>query len=132
VDGKTLRRLAMKIAGGLPAADHEWPFGPETDVFKVVGKVFLLAGELAGEPLVTMKCEPEHSLALQQEFGSISPGYHMNKKHWISLSAGPDLTGELIDELVRTSYTLVVDTLPRARRPRLSAQALRGIESSAN
>jgi predicted DNA-binding protein (MmcQ/YjbR family) len=129
VDGLALRTLALRIATGLPAAEHCYPFGPETEVCKVVGKMFLLAGELRGEPLVTLKCEPEYSLALQEEFPTISPGYHTNKKHWISVRGGQEITEELVDELVRTSYTLVVDTLPRAQRPGLSAQAMRGISS---
>ncbi|GLY29412.1 MmcQ/YjbR family DNA-binding protein [Kineosporia sp. NBRC 101731] len=127
MDGTTLRATALRIATGLPAAEHCFPFGPEHEVCKVVGKVYFLAGELRAQPLVTLKCEPEYSLALQEEFPSISPGYHMNKKHWISISAGDDITDELLDELVRSSYMLVVSTLPRAKRPGLSAQAMKGI-----
>ena len=127
MDGEALRTLALRIATSLPSAEHCFPFGPETEVCKVAGKVFFLVGELGGEPLVTLKCEPEYSLALQEEFSAVSGGYHMNKKHWISLRAGDEVTEELVDELVRTSYTLVVDTLPRARRPGLSAQAMKGL-----
>jgi predicted DNA-binding protein (MmcQ/YjbR family) len=128
MDGITLRTLALQIGAGLPSAEPCFPFGPQTEVCKVVGKVFLLGGELRGEPLVTVKCEPESGLALREEFPTIVPGYHVNKKHWISISAGDDITEDLVDELVRTSYTLVVETLPRAKRPGLSAQAVRGIE----
>ncbi|GAA3599228.1 MmcQ/YjbR family DNA-binding protein [Kineosporia mesophila] len=127
MDGTTLRATALRIATGLPAAEHCFPFGPETEVCKVVGKVYFLAGELHGEPLVTLKCDPEHSLSLQEQFPDVFPGYHMNKKHWISIGGGDDITEDLIDELVRSSYTLVVSTLPRAKRPGLSAQAMKGI-----
>jgi predicted DNA-binding protein (MmcQ/YjbR family) len=128
MDAIALRKLALRIGTSLPAAEHCFPFGPETEVCKVVGKVFLLGGELRGKPLVTLKCEPESGLALQEEFPDITPGYHMNKKHWISIGGGDAITEELVDELVRTSYTLVVDSLPRAERPGLSAQAVKGIE----
>ncbi|GLY19005.1 hypothetical protein Kisp01_60190 [Kineosporia sp. NBRC 101677] len=129
MDGKTLRTLAVRIATALPEAEFGFPFGPEHEVAKVVGKVFFLATELRGEHLVTLKCEPEHSLALQEEFaGAVFPGYHMNKKHWISLRGTDQVDEDLVDELVRTSYTLVVDTLPRAARPGLSAQALKGLQ----
>ncbi|GAB6897182.1 MmcQ/YjbR family DNA-binding protein [Kineosporia succinea] len=128
MDGMSLRELALRVATGLPAAEHCFPFGPEHEVCKVVGKVFFLTGELRGEPLVTLKCEPESSLALQEEFPEITPGYHMNKKHWISMRGGDGLDEGLVDELVRTSYTLVVDTLPRSKRPGLSARALKGVE----
>lgn len=123
-----LRAHALRIATGLPSAEHCFPFGPETEVCKVVGKVFFLAGELQGEPLVTLKCDPEESIALQEEFAGISSGYHMNKKHWISVRAGDEITEELVDELVRASYTLVVETLPRAKRPALSARAFKGLD----
>jgi predicted DNA-binding protein (MmcQ/YjbR family) len=128
MDGPALRALALRIATGLPSAEHCFPFGPETEVCKVAGKVFFLAGELGGEPLVTLKCEPEYSRALQEEFPAVSPGYHMNKKHWISVRAGDEVTEELVDELVRTSFMLVVETLPRAKRPGLSARAMKGID----
>lgn len=107
----------MKIAAGLPAVTYSFPFGPEHDVFKVVGKVFLMATEMPGEPIVTMKCEPPHAVALRQEFETITPGYHMNKKHWISIAAGRGITRPLIEELVMNAYELVADGLPKHTRP---------------
>ncbi|GAB3276081.1 MmcQ/YjbR family DNA-binding protein [Kineosporia babensis] len=128
MDGTALRALAVKIAGSLPSAELCFPFGPETEVAKVAGKVFFLTAELRGEQLVTVKCEPEDGLALQEQFrDTVIPGYHMNKKHWISVRGGDEVDRALVDELVRTSYTLVVDTLPRAKRPGLSATAMKGI-----
>ena len=117
MDGVRLLELAMEIAAELPAATHEHPFGPEWEVFKVVGKVFLLATEMPGEPVVTVKCEPEHSQMLQQRYEEVVPGYHMNKRHWLTIRAGAGVTPELVDELVRNSYELVVDGLPKTKRP---------------
>jgi predicted DNA-binding protein (MmcQ/YjbR family) len=117
MDGVKLLELAMEIAAELPAATHEHPFGPEWEVFKVVGKVFLLATEMPGEPVVTLKCEPEHSQTLQQRYEEVVPGYHMNKRHWLTIRAGATVTRELVDELVRNSYELVVDGLPKTKRP---------------
>lgn len=117
MDGVKLLEIAMGIAAELPAVTHEHPFGPEWEVFKVVGKVFLLATEMPGEPVVTVKCEPEHSLALQQRYEQVVPGYHMNKRHWLTIRAGGAVTRELVDELVRNSYELVVDGLPKTKRP---------------
>ena len=117
MDGVTLIEFAMDTAAQLPAVTQENPFGPEWEVFKVVGKVFLLATEAPGEPVVTLKCEPEHSRALQQRYEELAPGYHMNKRHWLTIRAGGAVTRELVDELVRNSYELVVDGLPRSRRP---------------
>jgi predicted DNA-binding protein (MmcQ/YjbR family) len=107
----------MAGAAGLPGVTHEHPFGPEWDVFKVAGKVFLLATEVPGEPLVTIKCEPEHSRALQQQYEAITPGYHMNKRHWITIRGRNGVTRGLVEKLVRNSYELVVQGLPKSRRP---------------
>jgi predicted DNA-binding protein (MmcQ/YjbR family) len=117
MDGVRLLETAMETAAQLPAVTYEHPFGPEWEVFKVGGKVFLLATEMPGEPVVTMKCEPEHSTALQQRYAEIVPGYHMNKRHWLTVRAGNAVTPALVDDLVRNSYELVIDGLPRAKRP---------------
>ncbi|MGQ1840096.1 MmcQ/YjbR family DNA-binding protein [Kocuria turfanensis] len=117
MDGTQLQQVAMQVAAGLPAVSRTYPFGPEHDVFKVAGKVFLMTTEAPGEPIVTLKCEPPHAAALRQEFPTITPGYHMNKQHWISLAAGPGISRDLVAELVRNAYELVVDGLPRAERP---------------
>ncbi|MGY1786371.1 MmcQ/YjbR family DNA-binding protein [Geodermatophilus sp. SYSU D00698] len=117
MDGVRLLEIAMESAARLPAVTHEHPFGPGWEVFKVVGKVFLLATEVPGEPVVTLKCEPEHSRALQQRYEELVPGYHMDKRHWLTIRAGDAVTRDLVDELVRNSYELVVEGLPRARRP---------------
>ena len=66
--------------------------------------------------MVTFKCEPEHAVALREEFPTITAGYHMNKRHWTSISAGPGVTQALIEELVDNAYLLVLDGLPRERR----------------
>ena len=117
MDGTSLHETAMRVAGELPAVTHTFPFGPEHDVFKVVGKIFLLASHLSGKPIVTLKCEPAYSQALRQEFETIVPGYHLNKKHWITITTGPGVTADLVEELVLNAYLLVAENLPRARRP---------------
>src|SRR4051812_37427539 len=100
-----------------PGGDARAPVRALCEVFKVVGKVFLLATEMPGEPVVTLKCEPEHSKALQQQYEELVPGYHMNKRHWLTIRVGDAVTRELVDGLVRNSYELVVEGLPRTKRP---------------
>lgn len=126
MDGTALQHVAMETASGLRAVTRTYPFGPEHDVFKVAGKIFLLVTELRGTPIVTLKCEPPEAQALRQGFESITPGYHMNKQHWISVAAGPGITAELIDELVRNAYELVVEAMPESRRPVLRSRRPRG------
>jgi len=111
------REEVLEVCAGLPATTDERPFGPETSVFKVVGKVFALTN-LDEEPCtVTLKAAPPHAEALVREHDWIIPGYHMNKKHWITVTLGPSTDGRLVEDLVVNSYDLVVAGLPRAKRP---------------
>ena len=115
--GAMLQRRAADRAEGLPSAELTHPFGPNWDVYKVRGKVFLLLPLVHGEPIAIVKTAPADGDALRQEFSGITPGYHMNKKHWISLHPDGSLPDDLVEELVTESYRLVVDTLPRRIRP---------------
>jgi predicted DNA-binding protein (MmcQ/YjbR family) len=102
------------------AAVEDFPFGPETSVFKVRGKMFALS-RLDARPLtVNLKCDPEDAIRLRGEHpGLINPGYHMNKRHWNTVTADGELPDGLLRELVEDSYDLVVAGLPRAERLRL-------------
>lgn len=105
----------MDACAAFPAAELSYPFGEETAVFKVVGKIFALFWE--GErPRLNLKSDPEDARALVATFPQITPGYHMNKKHWISVyfPAGD----APVDELIQDSYDLVVAGLPKAKRPK--------------
>ncbi|MFF9483698.1 MmcQ/YjbR family DNA-binding protein [Streptomyces sp. NPDC014676] len=102
------------------AAVEEFPFNPETSVFKVGGKLFALTA-LDAEPLtVNLKCDPDDAIRLRTEHPDlIVPGYHMNKRHWNTVTADGTLPDRLVRELVEDSYDLVVAGLPRADRLRL-------------
>ncbi|MGW7569437.1 MmcQ/YjbR family DNA-binding protein [Streptomyces tendae] len=107
------------------AAVEDFPFNPETSVFKVLGKMFALTS-LDGRPLtVNLKCDPDDAIRLRDDHpGLIVPGWHMNKRHWntVAVGAGPDggrLPDRVVRELVEDSYDLVVAGLPRAERLRL-------------
>lgn len=117
MDGDALQEIARQRAEELPAAEATRPFGPEYDVFKVIGKMFLLFTEVRGEQIVVLKADPRDSESLRQAHRDITPGYHMNKRHWITLEPGGALDADLIRELVTESYLLVVEGLPRAKRP---------------
>ncbi|MFJ6069313.1 MmcQ/YjbR family DNA-binding protein [Streptomyces sp. NPDC093065] len=106
------------------AVVEDFPFNPETSVFKVLGKMFALTS-LDGRPLtVNLKCDPDDAIRLRGEHpGLIVPGWHMNKRHWntVTVAGGPDgrLPDRVVRELVEDSYDLVVAGLPRADRLRL-------------
>nr|WP_201471424.1 MmcQ/YjbR family DNA-binding protein [Microbacterium hydrocarbonoxydans] len=116
MDSTQLIATATERAEELPGAERENPFGPEWDVYKVRGRVFLLV-PLDDTGRVTLKSHPDDAIALREAFSDIVPGYHMNKKHWITLRPGASLEHELVSELVTESYRLVVEKLPRAQRP---------------
>lgn len=117
MDAEALHERARARADELPGAGLEHPFGPEWDVYKVRGRVFLLLTALGEDPIVTLKADPEDSKALREAFPDITPGYHMNKRHWITVRPGGPTDEALIEDLVTDSYLLVVEKLPRAIRP---------------
>lgn len=117
MNGEELQERARARVDELPGAVLELPFGPDWEVFKVRDKVFMLMTDVTGEPIVILKTDPEDSKALQEQHDDITPGYHMNKKHWITLHPSGDLQTQLIDDLVTDSYLLVVENLPHAKRP---------------
>ena len=123
MDGKALQdgHALQEIAGGrareLPASGMEMPFGPGAEVAKVLGRMFLLLTEVNDVPVVVLKAEPRDAEALRSAHPEITPGYHMNKRHWITLNPGGGLEEEFVRELVTDSYLLVVETLPRSQRP---------------
>jgi predicted DNA-binding protein (MmcQ/YjbR family) len=103
VTAAQLRRLCL----AQPEAEETFPFGTETSVFKVGGKMFALA-QLKREPLkVSVKCEPELGEQLRGTYDEIEPGYHLNKRHWLTVTCDGAAGDELVRELVAGSYDLV-------------------------
>jgi predicted DNA-binding protein (MmcQ/YjbR family) len=112
MDRKALRRLCLSFAG----SEETFPFGPETSVFKVAGKMFALS-RLGGRPLsVSLKCEPALAEELRAAHPAIGPGYHLNKRHWNTVVIDGSLPEQMIADMIEDSYDLVVSRLPRARR----------------
>ena len=102
-----------------PGAIEEFPFGPEHSVFKVAGKMFALSA-LERTPLeVSVKCEPELAEALRRSYRAIRPGYHLNKRHWNTITLDGSLSDQLVCDLVEDSYDLVVSGLPARVREQL-------------
>lgn len=102
----------------LPQAIETFPFDEQTSVFKTSGngKIFALADLAADALTVSLKCDPEDSLALRDQFSDITPGYHLNKRHWITVAVGGSVADDLVDQLVRDSHALVRPKLPRGRQ----------------
>lgn len=104
----------------LKGVEETLPFGPDTLVYKVMGKAFALTGLDAEEFQVNLKCDPERAIELREEYpGLIIPGWHMNKKHWNTVFFEQGLGKELLISLIDHSYQLVVEGLPRKTREEL-------------
>jgi len=90
-----------------PEAEECLPFGPQTLVFKVNGKIFFLAS-LEKQPLqFNVKCDPEKAIELREKFASVLPGYHMNKKLWNTVIIDGSIPNHLLQEFIDDSYILV-------------------------
>ncbi|WP_411548942.1 MmcQ/YjbR family DNA-binding protein [Klebsiella pneumoniae] len=114
-----LHPCAHRIALTYPFTEHCWPFGPEYDVFKVDGRIFMITMTIRGRALVNLKAEPQKSLLNQQIYRSIEPGYHMNKKHWITVVPREDISEDLLAELIDDSWHQVVNKLSKKAQQRL-------------
>jgi predicted DNA-binding protein (MmcQ/YjbR family) len=109
---RELRDHCLAFAG----AEETFPFGPQTSVFKVAGKVFALSA-LDHSPLrVSLKCEPGLAEQLREAHPAVSPGYHLNKRHWNTVIVDGSLPDAMIADMVEDSYDLIVSRLSRARR----------------
>jgi predicted DNA-binding protein (MmcQ/YjbR family) len=99
-----------------PGSEETFPFGSETSVFKVGGKMFALS-RLARRPLaVSLKCEPLLAEHLREAHTAVLPGYHLNKRHWNTVMIDGSLPEQMIKDMIEDSYDLVVSRLPVSRR----------------
>ena len=117
--GDAIQKLALKIALSLPETTLSQPFGVGCDVVKVVDKVFLLSTQYQQHALINLKCNPIYADELKALYPSIRAGYHMNKKHWISVYEGENIDALLIEDLVKASYALVVKKLGKVEHIRI-------------
>lgn len=86
-------------------------------MFKVGGKMFAVS-HLDAEPLqISLKCDPEIALQLRTSYPAIAPGYHLNKRHWNTVTIDGSLPDQMLSELLTDSYDLVVASLPKTRGP---------------
>lgn len=91
----------------LNAAEESMPFGDNTLVFKIKGRIFLFLSLVQNPPRIHVKCDPEEALSLRERYSSVIPGYHMNKKHWNTVICDQSIPEKLILEWISTSYKLV-------------------------
>jgi len=98
-----------------PDATEGTPFGEDTLVFKVGGKMFALASLADVPPRVNLKCDPDLALELRDRYEEVTPGYHMNKKHWNTVELSDGIPEAELRRMIDHSYDLIVARLPKRR-----------------
>ena len=119
MDATELRVCCLSFRG----SEETFPFGSETSVFKVAGKIFAIA-PLGRHPLhVSLKCEPLLAVQLREAHPAVRPGYHLNKRHWNTVTVDGSISEQMLRDMIEDSYDLVVSRLPRSRRRALAWRA---------
>ena len=101
-----------------PEATEGTPFGPDVLVFKVSGKIFALASLDDVPARANLKCDPDLALELRDRYEQVTPGYHMNKKHWNTVEIESGIPDIELRKMIDHSYELVVNSLPKSKRVR--------------
>jgi predicted DNA-binding protein (MmcQ/YjbR family) len=115
MDPIALRAWCLRQTGAI----EDFPFGPEHSVFKVAGKMFALSA-LDRTPLqVSVKCEPGLAEMLRDSYPAIRPGYHLNKRHWNTITLDGGVPEQLVRDMIEDSYDLIVSALPKRVREQL-------------
>lgn len=112
---ESLRNYCLSKKG----ASEELPFDEHTLVFKVMGKLFALTNIERLPASVNLKCDPERAIELREVYEAVQPGYHMNKKHWNTITFDGTIPDNEIRTLIDHSYELVVMGLKKADREAL-------------
>lgn len=112
MDFSLVRQYCLDLLG----TEEDFPFGPTIYVYKVKGKIFAILGTDQGEGRLNLKCDPDEALALRDIFPAIRPGYHMNKKHWNTISLNNSVPEQEIKRQIEQSRLLVIQGLPRAQK----------------
>ncbi len=95
-----------------PFATEHFPFDEQTLVFKLKGKIFALA-DIVNFNSVNLKCEPDLAIELREQFDAVTPGYHMNKKHWNTIRFDSFISWKQLKEWIDHSYLQVLASLPK-------------------
>ena len=103
--------------------EKTYPFGDDIPVMKVMGKMFTLASVEDGVVSVNLKADPDWSLILREHYAAVVPGYHMNKKHWNTVTLDGSIPADEVWEMFDHSYNLVVRGLKKSQRIELAALA---------
>jgi predicted DNA-binding protein (MmcQ/YjbR family) len=111
---------AIAACSAKPGTVEDYPFGDQVAVFKVAGKMFALVPLGETPASISLKCDPELAASLRNRYTGVTPGYHLNKRHWNTLTLDGSVPDDEVLELIDHSYDLVVARLTRAQRNQLT------------
>jgi predicted DNA-binding protein (MmcQ/YjbR family) len=101
-----------------PGVTESLPFNEDSPVYKVMDKIFLIAS-LTPPISVNIKCDPEKAVELRERYPAVTPGYHMNKLHWNTVTFDNTIPDKLILSWINDSYNLVIKGLPNSKKNQL-------------
>lgn len=99
-----------------PGAEETFPFGADTLVYKVNGKIFLITGLNTEQLRFNVKCDPDKAIELREEFDCVMPGWHMNKKHWNTITVNASVSDKQLREWIDWSYELIADAKGKKKK----------------
>jgi predicted DNA-binding protein (MmcQ/YjbR family) len=126
------RDRVLAACGAKPGSAEEYPFGDGAAVFKVAGRMFALVSLGPPPGSVSLKCDPHLALGLRARYAAVTPGYHLNKRHWNTVELDDSVPEPELLELIEHSYDLVVARLTRAQRRSLEGRSSLGREDHAD
>jgi predicted DNA-binding protein (MmcQ/YjbR family) len=113
------RDRILAACGAEPGSAEDYPFGDGAAVFKVAGRMFALVSLGPPPGSVSLKCDPRLAEDLRARYTAITPGYHLNKRHWNTVELDDSVPDEELLDLLDHSYDLVVASLTKAQRDSL-------------
>jgi len=116
---ESIREYCLSKAG----ATEEFPFDEHTLVFKVKGKMFALIPLQRQPSQMNLKCDPERAIELRENFNSVKPGFHMNKKHWNTVELEGDVNAKKLAMMITHSYELIVSKLTKKLQKELEDES---------
>ena len=93
-------------------------------LYKVKGKMFAILAT-RGVAAVSLKCDPHLAEVLREQYAGVGHRYHLDRRHWISVTLDADVPVAEILRLIDQSYDLVRANLSRAQRAELDAVELK-------
>jgi predicted DNA-binding protein (MmcQ/YjbR family) len=110
-----LHDFCMSMKG----ATEDFPFADDVSVYKVMNKMFALLPMDVDPPTISLKCDPNEAIMLRQMYEAVTGGYHLNKKHWNTVTVDGEIPDQQIREMIADSYDLVVQKLTKKQRAEL-------------